>query len=788
MTELGIEPTDLDWLVRLARGLVDDPLAAEDVVQDALVLGLERGVPERAPARAWLAGATRRLALRERRGSHRRRNRERVAAKAEAVADSSGLVERAELAEALLGALRGLDEPYRQTMLLRYLEDRSPREIALVDGVPIDTVRWRLRRAHELVRETLVRQGGRDWDAWSVALFPLARLGGRAGSTATGALGGTSVFAATGVLVKTAVAPLALASLAIITAWSVLQSRSDEPARAPAGEAARAAIDLPGTSSPDDRARALAAPTSGPAPDDPRRVVDGAGPRPEEPALRGRIVDPLGVPVPGAVAYLVSPPDPGSAAGGAAAEPLLKVSADASGEFAFDALRVEQLRGAGALDLGALAAGFRRTVLEGATADWPGDVLVVTLDRGESLSGRVVDSAGRGVPGLRLLAYGEGASVSHVSPTQVAYRAERALFGGRSATYQHCEAVTDSTGRVEFGGLGSGRIRVRSLDPGWSLESPAQALAGETGVVWPALRRLGVELFAVGLDDQPPAERVRAVFRVELEYEDGERVDYGQWIGRGQGLVSFGLDEDSLPPEAWERRIVGARFYGTAGAGQAEAEWSAPWIRDRDGASGVARARVELELLAEPASGAEDSEEQVDRMAEIDLDVRYSDASPVLGRIAVRWRSVAEDGRRARGVATPEPSVPGRYRIEVAAGTVELEVHPYGWSGSLDEWQGATRVEPGERALVMVELDRGGEVVIERPLGFRGDWFVRASWRENESDPWFGSMGYGSAGETLELFALQPAQWRFELRNEESDAEPLVRIERVERGERVVVR
>jgi len=45
------------WVSALARKLVADPQGAEDVVQDAMALALERPPGCDTPVRAWLAGA-----------------------------------------------------------------------------------------------------------------------------------------------------------------------------------------------------------------------------------------------------------------------------------------------------------------------------------------------------------------------------------------------------------------------------------------------------------------------------------------------------------------------------------------------------------------------------------------------------------------------------------------------------------------------------------------------------------------------------------------------------------
>jgi RNA polymerase sigma factor (sigma-70 family) len=57
----------------------------------------------------------------------------------------------------VIDAVLSLSEPIRSTIVLRYLEDLPPREVARRLGVPIETVRSRSRRGLEDMRATLGR-------------------------------------------------------------------------------------------------------------------------------------------------------------------------------------------------------------------------------------------------------------------------------------------------------------------------------------------------------------------------------------------------------------------------------------------------------------------------------------------------------------------------------------------------------------------------------------------------------------------------------------------------------
>jgi len=199
------------WLRRLARTLVADEHAAEDLVQEACSAGLAARVAPR-DLRSWLAGVVRKLALRAHRERSARRRREEGAAlrqdRSEPAA-SHGL-EQAELQQKLLAAVLALEEPYRATVLARYFEGASLEALAQRDGVPGSTVRTRLARALERLRQRLDEDFGAR-GAWALLALDLPR-----GSTApqTGAsplLPGAPAALGAGALVAVALLTWAIA-------------------------------------------------------------------------------------------------------------------------------------------------------------------------------------------------------------------------------------------------------------------------------------------------------------------------------------------------------------------------------------------------------------------------------------------------------------------------------------------------------------------------------------------------------------------------------------------------
>src|SRR5207344_2472014 len=93
------------------------------------------------------------------RGSGRRRSRrllhETATPARREVPSPEDLVAAAEVQTRLARAVLELDEPYRSTVLYRFHEGLEASEIAARLGVPVETVRTRLKRAIEKLRERM---------------------------------------------------------------------------------------------------------------------------------------------------------------------------------------------------------------------------------------------------------------------------------------------------------------------------------------------------------------------------------------------------------------------------------------------------------------------------------------------------------------------------------------------------------------------------------------------------------------------------------------------------------
>ncbi|MEQ1895254.1 MAG: sigma-70 family RNA polymerase sigma factor, partial [Planctomycetota bacterium] len=143
------------WVNSLAGSLARDPGLADDLVQETWLQVLRRGPTDDRSPRGWLATILRRQLRQMRRGDERRVAREHSRARELADVSTSEVVERAELHRSLVQAVLDLREPFRTTVLLRYLEERSPEEIAGLTAVPVATVHSRLGRGLAALRARL---------------------------------------------------------------------------------------------------------------------------------------------------------------------------------------------------------------------------------------------------------------------------------------------------------------------------------------------------------------------------------------------------------------------------------------------------------------------------------------------------------------------------------------------------------------------------------------------------------------------------------------------------------
>ncbi len=271
-------------LLRLADGLLGDVHLAEDALQEAWLTALaKRPADERASG--WMARTVSHLAHRLRRGEQRRARHERHAATAEA-SEATDVVAALELHERLSAAVRGLPGHYREALYLRYYRDLGPTAIAARAGLPLPTIKSRLARGLEMLRQSLDARHGGDRRAWASALIGVGALRRPAGRELITLTAMTLTMTAKTWI--TAAAALAAAGAAL---WLLADTGPTPPPLASAPEAIPASTTLADDAAP---RRAAAADRETPTTTDPAAAV--ATTVPSTTTLRGRVLDVRGKP------------------------------------------------------------------------------------------------------------------------------------------------------------------------------------------------------------------------------------------------------------------------------------------------------------------------------------------------------------------------------------------------------------------------------------------------------------------------------------------------------------
>jgi len=155
------------WLRRLARALVADPAAADDVVQDTYLIAATDAPRDGRPLRPWMVRVLwNRIRMRSRSAQRSARRDDAFAKLAEPPATPEAIVDRLVTQRMLTGLVLALEPLYRDVLVLHYFEGLTSTEIGNRLGIAAGTVRWRLKQAIDQLRARLdERQPNRAWVA-----------------------------------------------------------------------------------------------------------------------------------------------------------------------------------------------------------------------------------------------------------------------------------------------------------------------------------------------------------------------------------------------------------------------------------------------------------------------------------------------------------------------------------------------------------------------------------------------------------------------------------------------
>ena len=143
-------------LYRAARAILRNESDAEDVMQEAYVQAFAHLAQFRAEARfsTWLT----RIAVHEALARKRRAQRQTEVEEPVVVITPEQQAGSRELAKLLERAIDTLPDNFREVLMMRTVEDMSVADTASVLDIPEDTVKTRLFRARNLLREAIAER------------------------------------------------------------------------------------------------------------------------------------------------------------------------------------------------------------------------------------------------------------------------------------------------------------------------------------------------------------------------------------------------------------------------------------------------------------------------------------------------------------------------------------------------------------------------------------------------------------------------------------------------------
>ncbi|MFH1999647.1 MAG: sigma-70 family RNA polymerase sigma factor, partial [Planctomycetota bacterium] len=379
---MAVNPEELlihkEFVHALARSLVWDEHRAADIAQETWLAALKHPPSREIPLRAWLAKVTLNFARKFHVSDKRRAAREKAGAIPEGMPSPQEIASREEARRRMVEAVLDLKEPYRSTVLLRYYENLPISEVALRFDLPEGTVKTRLKRGLEKLKEKLDAGYQGDRKRWCLALAPLAGLSLPEASA-------ISLTAAIKACLVLAAAATLILSVTLIPDWDEPSRIEEDPADQPLAMemAEKEAAQAEGT----DREPLPPISDSLEMPSAFRKALVG---------YQGRVVDERGEPLP-EKAVRIYPLSPLDLFGSFDVVPRTTITAE-DGAFC-----IEDLDPRSYCFLQAAGEGIRFLDIQpnpGEISDL-GDVVVMT---GNVLTGRIQDVEGNPLQGVRIRA------------------------------------------------------------------------------------------------------------------------------------------------------------------------------------------------------------------------------------------------------------------------------------------------------------------------------------------------------------------------------------------------
>lgn len=638
-----------------------------------------------------------------RRAERRRQLREGRIDESAAAASPAELLEQVQLHKRIAELVLAMDEPFRSTLLSRFVEGRSAAEIARATGVPEGTVRWRLHEALARLRVRLDELNG-SRKSWAPAVLAFAEKGIPVAKT-------TKVLALVIALIMLLLGGAAL--------WLVILGRDDRPGADVAAMGSAAATSGGLVDQPPWKADALVELLANERPPG-WFVQEGAKPR----RLSGRVlVD--GAPANGALVRL----EDEASRVGLVAPRVTHTAAD--GRFDFG------IQPATHYELGAYLPGRVATVEQ---VDLRGprlkseDVVVVLEPCVVGIYGKVVDASGGPIVGASLLALGVVGTESDAKgdfdiclDAQDNSPDERRLVV-RASGYGTIEMVAPLVGRVRHdfqltpeatisghvvnakgGPVAMANVRVSwdEAAPRPGSEQPATGRAvsdanGRFELAGLAAGRLRLQAFARGEASAPTTIDVGAGGAKDVQLTVGQRgVIRGRVVSGGRPVAGVSVfDRAELPTYQTRGQIT---FAIQEAVSQEDGTFVLDGLRLGTLSLGTSPYRLRTPTSFQVTGGEQSIELEVEPLGSLSGTVRRHGK----GIPHTMVRASGTNGVNTRATTTDEA---GRFVIEgLDADDYRIWAHSPG-AGAFSYLDKRIRVEPATRAEVDLELRFGASI------------------------------------------------------------------------------